>query len=152
MLSRQFVNEFIDLINSNYTSLDFLRFVQDNYEAQTIIAQRYDEDDVRKVVWFLESHDDCEIESIIAADHSEYYDPDYGSLDPLSGWRVPNKKEIEDFEDYLQEGDDPLTWILMAIEGDKEQLENNLEEMLEFINGIPTIMDLRIGANVFSLV
>ena len=76
MLSRQFVNEFFDLIDSDYTTLDFLRFVQNNYEAQTIIAQHYDEDDVRKVVCFLESHDDCEIESVLNTDPTEYYDPD----------------------------------------------------------------------------
>ena len=147
MLSRQFVNEFFDLIDSDYTTLDFLRFVQNNYEAQTIIAQHYDEDDVRKVVCFLESHDDCEIESVLNTDPTEYYDPDYGSLDPLSGYRIEDKKDIEDFSEYLQESDDPLIWIARAIEEDKEELESNLEEMFEFINGIPSILGLRIGVN-----
>ena len=97
MLSLKTKNEFLQLINSNYTCLDFLRFVQDNYEAQTIISRYYDEDYVRKLVWFLESHDDCEIESILNTNHTEYYDPDYGSSDPLSGYRIGNKKDVEDF-------------------------------------------------------
>ena len=147
MLSLKTKNEFLQLINSNYTCLDFLRFVQDNYEAQTIISRYYDEDYVRKLVWFLESHDDCEIESILNTNHTEYYDPDYGSSDPLSGYRIGNKKDVEDFSEYLKEGDDPLIWIARAIEEDKEELESNLEEMLEFINGIPSILGLRIGVN-----
>ena len=146
MLFLKFKNDFLNFIDSDYTCLDFLRFVQENPQAQSIIEKYYD--DVNKVVQFIETTSDTEIESILNTAHAEYDDPDYGSLDPLGGWRIPSKKEIEDFDYYLQEGDDPLTWIMREIEDDKENLESNLEELLEFINGIPCVHGIRIGINM----
>lgn len=145
MLSKSFVDEFVQLIKSDYTNLDFLRFVQGRGEAQNIIENHYD--DVHKVMSFLDEHSDSEIETILNTDHTEYYDPDYGTLDPLCGWRIYEKKEIDDLENYLNRGDDPLTWIWRAIEDDKDQLEEDLEDVFDFINGIPSVFGIRIGAN-----
>ena len=70
MLSEEFKDRFNQFISSNYTNLDFLRFVQENSEAQEIL-EKYD-DEYYKTIRFLEEHSDNEIASILKTPHSEY--------------------------------------------------------------------------------
>lgn len=154
MLSQRFKDDFLELINSDYTALDFILFLKDNDVAQKIISEYCDID---QAVRFIGSHDESEIKKVLDTPHHEFYDPDFGSMDPLTAFRIRNKKDIENFEEYLQEGDDPLLWIKRAIDDDKDDTNNNspsrkfindFECILSFQASIPSVCNILIGNNV----
>ena len=155
MLSQRFKDDFLELINSDYTALDFILFLKDNDVAQKIISEYCDID---QAVRFIGSHDESEIKKVLDIPHHEFYDPDFGSMDPLTGFRVRNKKNIENFEEYLQEGDDPLLWIKRAIddEDDKDDAQpektsvflKGFQYILDFQAGIPNVCNMRIGNTI----
>ena len=130
MITQEIKDNFIQnlkaLVKSNFTALDVCCFIRDNDMAQYLLRKfplcEYDEQ-----LNYLECRSDEEIEYVLNTPHSQYYDPDYGSSDPLCGLRIPSKDEYEkEGESFLFENlidyDNVLSHMLFVIENEDVEI------------------------------
>lgn len=119
-------DEITNILSGKFDGMDAVRLIRNNPHAERLLKKcsfcDYDEE-----LRFIEEHDDCEIRTVLETPHSEYYDPDYGSLDPLCGFRVHSTKVIQDPHE-IYEYDNLFTHILTMLE--EEIIEIPKEEVL----------------------
>lgn len=132
------LSELESFISSDFSSMDLVNFILDNKLAQDLLRKiTYYEYD--KELNYINSTDLSTIEFVLGKHHNEFYDPYYGSEDPLMSFRL-TKEDIEGCEtlDDLREFDNILSHLLdqlelEPLEVDKEELlcKENLEKLVK---------------------
>lgn len=115
-------------ISSDFTSVDLVNFILGNDLAKKLLRKiTYYEYD--KELNYIDSADSYDIEYVLNKHHDEFYDPYYGSEDPITAFRL-SKEDIEECEtiEDLREYDNILSHLVVQL--DEEPLEINLEEVL----------------------
>jgi len=125
---RQFINELFELVRSNFTSYDLVCYIKNNELAQELL-RKCDFCDYEEELDNLLKFDDSTIKTILDTPHIEYYDPEYGSMDPLMSFRV-SKAEMDGCNTYddIRECDNILSHLLDQLEA--EPIEMDLKDIL----------------------
>lgn len=116
---KSLLNSLAKFIESDFEPIDVVNYIKSNYLAQYAL-RNYDCCDYSEELDYIDSHSDCDIESILGYSSIEFYDSEYGNSDPLPSFRLSSS----DFEERLTmenlgEYDNILSHILYMVEDDE---------------------------------
>lgn len=123
----EFLQEFDRFMKSDFTSFDLACFIKYDKIAQYLLSEfacyNY-KDELENLSMF----DESTIKSILNTPHMEYYDPLYGSSDPLISFRISKADMADCNMKDLHEYDNILSHLIDQL--DKEPTKIDLKDVL----------------------